>query len=219
MLKEMANGWDGQSFAGRMRQNRLGMFKQFIKDIPRPVRIVDVGGCEVYYKSMGFTDANEIDVTLVNLQPQAVSLPNFKTITGDGRNLTSIADKSYDVAFSNSTIEHVGAYREQMAFAREITRVGNRYFIQTPNRYFPMEPHFLMPFFQFLPTSMRARLHSKMSLGWWRQAKNYHEALAEVESIRLLSRGDFRYLFPQARIQEERCFGLTKSFMVMGPCS
>jgi hypothetical protein len=33
--------------------------------------------------------------------------------------------------------------------------VGRRHFIQTPNSWFPIEPHFLFPFFQFLPLSAR----------------------------------------------------------------
>ena len=58
-------------------------------------------------------------------------------------------DKSFDAVFSNSVIEHVGTFEDQKMMANEVIRVTNFYFIQTPNLYFPIEPHFLVPFFQF----------------------------------------------------------------------
>jgi hypothetical protein len=99
---------------------------------------------------------------------------------------------------------------KSLALGRECLRVGKKHLIQTPNRYFPLEPHFLVPFF---PTQLRAWLHHHFDLGWWRKAKNYLEALEEVESIRLLSCREFAYLFPRSKIWREKLFGITKSFV------
>lgn len=75
-------------------------------------------------------------------------------------------NEEFDVVFSNSVIEHLGEYPQQRRMADEVRRAGKRYFLQTPNRYFPLEPHFFFPFFQFLPVSVRVWLLSRFHLGW-----------------------------------------------------
>ena len=78
------------------------------------------------------------------------------------------------MAFSNSVIEHIPPPLQQ-DFANEISRVARRYFVQTPNRYFPIEPHYQFPFFQFLPRSLRQALNRRFTLGW--QAKGHWEEI------------------------------------------
>lgn len=99
--------------------------------------------------------------------------------------------------------------------AAEVQRVGRRYFVQTPNRRFPIEPHFLMPLFQWWPESLRAKTLTHMPLGWLPRAESYESALATVRSIRLLSGREVQSLFPKSRIYRERLFGLTKSFVAI----
>jgi hypothetical protein len=127
--------------------------------------------------------------------------------------MSGIADRQYDVVFSNSTIEHVGTWDDQKRAAAEIRRVGKRYFVQTPNRYFPIEPHFLVPGFQFLPVWLRAGLLSRTRLGWMPRAPDYMSARAEVEQIRLLTRREMCVLFPGASLHIERFGLLAKSFV------
>jgi hypothetical protein len=91
--------------------------------------------------------------------------------------------------------------------------VAKRYFVQTPNRYFPIEPHFLVPGFQFLPLRVRAKLLSRFRLGWYDRVPDKREARREVESVALLSERQVRALFPAAEIYREKFAGLTKSFV------
>src|SRR5690625_7584560 len=60
-----------------------------------------------------------------------------------------------DVVYSNSLIEHVGNRKNQLLFADEVQRVGKSYWVQTPNKYCTVEPHFLFPFFQFMPEHLK----------------------------------------------------------------
>jgi SAM-dependent methyltransferase len=115
-------------------------------------------------------------------------------------------DHSFPVVFSNSVIEHVP--RElQAVFAKEIGRVAERYFVQTPNRYFPIEPHYQMPLVQFLPERILKALNRHVSMGF-RKKGVWHETT-------LLTASDLRRLFPDAEIHRERRFGLTKSLMAV----
>ena len=105
-------------------------------------------------------------------------------------------------------IEHVPKDLQQ-AFAEEIRRVGERYFVQTPNRYFPIEPHYQMPFVQFLPEKTLKALNRRFTMGF--------RAKGEWYDTTLLTESDLRGLFPDAEIHKERMFGLTKSLMAVRP--
>jgi hypothetical protein len=84
--------------------------------------------------------------------------------------------------------------------------------VQTPNRYFPIEPHFLFPGFQFLPERAKVFMLKRFRLGWFPRAKTDEEALGYAREITLLSRRQFSQLFPDGRIIDERFAGLVKSF-------
>src|SRR5205823_5300932 len=91
----------------------------------------------------------------------------------------------YDLVFSNSVIEHVGGSDAIGAFA-DVTRRGTRYFLQTPNRWFLVEPHFVLPFHFLLPRRLKAAI-----VMWWDRGprrRTYRQALERVDSIHLLTR-------------------------------
>ena len=100
-------------------------------------------------------------------------------------------------------------FDQQRRMAEEVQRVGKRYILHTPNRYFPIEPHVLIPFFQFLPLSLKVfiAIHSP-NWGW----KSSH--IEELDTIRLMSERELRSIFPGARVYKERFWGLTKSFIL-----
>ena len=163
---------------------------------------------------MGFSGQRDVKVVLLNVEPVEVTGENFVFQRGDARRMDGFRDGEFDVVFSNSVIEHVGGFKEQMQMAAEIRRVGKRYFVQTPNRYFPIEPHFLVPFFQFLPERAQVFLVSHHSLGWYDRIRDYQAAVEVVRGIRLLNKQELKRLFPEAHLQKERFCGLTKSFIV-----
>src|ERR671923_1134362 len=147
-------------------------------------------------------------IVAVDLKPDTsewLDAPNVDVRVGDGTRL-EFADHEFPVVFSSSTIEHVPK-ELQPAFASEIRRVGGRYFVQTPNRYFPIEPHYQFPFFQFLPRRLQRAINGRFSLGW-REKGHWEE-------VNLLSARQLRRLFPDAEIHRERVAGLTKSLMAV----
>ena len=216
VLKKLADIRKNDSLAVRLRRKRFALFLSLIEPLPRPLTILDVGGTQRFWETMGFADERDVEITLLNLEKAKVSHPNFTSIIGDGRDLGRFKDGQFDVVFSNSVIEHVATFEEQQRMAREIVRTGKIYFVQTPNRYFPIEPHFLVPFFQFFPLRLQVFLITHFRLGWYRRLPDRREAEALARSIRLLTEREMRALFPAARIRKEKLLGLTKSFIAYG---
>ena len=212
MLKKIADNQDERSLAVQFRRRRFAFFHSLLSRLRRPVSILDVGGAESYWRTMGMDGDDQVFITLLNLTKESVILPNVTSTVGDAREI-KYETNSFDVVFSNSVIEHVGGHADQMRMANEVRRVGKRYFVQTPNRYFPLEPHFLFPFFQFLPVMVRVRLLQSFNLGWFPRTPEAAKAREIVESIRLLGRHEFLGLFPGSGLFEEKVLGMTKSFV------
>ena len=174
----------------------------------------------MFWQHAGFLEreVRDVEIIVMNINPieVEVSNPKLKGIVGDARNMQQFENKEFDIVFSNSVIEHVGSYDEQLQMANEVMRVGKRYFVQTPNLYFPIEPHFVFPLFQFLPLELRVWLITRFNLGWKKKLTDKQRAKEIVSSIRLLSKKEVMALFPNANIYEEKLFGLTKSFTAYG---
>ena len=215
-IRSLADNSNRGSLATRMRRRRFELFLSLLRTLNGHVEILDIGGTQQFWDLMLGDDTSDIRVTLLNIEHQPVSSPRFLSAVGDARSMPQFGDGSFDVVFSNSVIEHVGDYANQRRMAEEIKRVGRRYFVQTPNKRFPLEPHFLVPWFQYLPVSVRAWMVNKFDVGWYRRIPDITAARDEVESIQLLTRGRFRDLFPEATIKSEHFAGLTKSFVAIG---
>jgi hypothetical protein len=98
---------------------------------------------------------------------------------------------AFEWVFSNAVIEHVGSWEKQRQFAEEVRRVAKEgYFVATPNRNFPIEPHTLVPFYQFMSPGLQ-RVALRLSPGYL--AMYY-------EQINLLSARQLGTLFPEAQI-------------------
>jgi SAM-dependent methyltransferase len=218
-LRRLADNRDAGSLANRYRQQRFERFREFVADVPRPVRVIDVGGRPDFWRKMSAVGTGSFEVTLVNIEPVADEMTHdgMRVVEGDARNLTKFADESFDVAFSNSVIEHVGALDDMARMAAEVRRVAGRYFVQTPCRTFPIEPHFQFPFFALLPEAARAWIVRHLAVGiTGSRSPDKETALARVRRVRLLSRRQFESLFPGGTLERERAFGLTKSWMIRG---
>ena len=100
--------------------------------------------------------------------------------------------------------------------AAEIRRLANAYYIQTPNFWFPVEPHFRAPWLHFLPEQLRARLVMRVRLGFAEtRSETMSDAMLQVQDARLLDRMQLAALFPEAEILDERFFGFTKSLIAI----
>lgn len=197
-----------------LRRKRFTLFKELVSTLPRPLSILDVGGTKTFWETMGFGEY-DIRIVLLNLTRTEVSYPYMTSVSGDARDMSEFGDKEFDVVFSNSVIEHVGDYYQQKRMANEVLRVGKRFFLQTPNRSFPVESHFFYPLFQFYPLWLRLFIGHHLDVGWFKYIKG-KEKEDFVRSLRLLSETELQELFPGAVIRREKFLGLTKSLLVHG---
>jgi hypothetical protein len=173
-------------------------------------QIIDVGGYEFNWTLI----ESSPNVLMVNLERETVEHGRFKKVQGDGRNL-EYPDKSFDIAYSNSVIEHVGDANDQCSFATEIRRVGRGYYVQTPYKWFPIEPHFITLGIQWLPRRVSRHLVRWLSVWGWITRPSQSETDAMLSSIRLLDKREMQRLFPDAEIFEEKFLGLTKSLIAV----
>lgn len=190
--------------ARHFRRRRFSGFERFLSGIET---IIDFGGTPEIWLSVG-----RQNVVLLNIDEQQVP-QGFQTMKGDARK-TPFADTSFDLAFSNSTIEHVGTWEDQQAFARELRRVGKRVYCQTPARSFFFEPHYFTPFvvwFRFLlKRYWFVRYFTYYGLRW----KPSREQVQDFQShLRLLSYAEMQQVFPDCAIRRERFLGMTKAYI------
>jgi hypothetical protein len=198
------------------REKRFKLFSQLVDTLrsDRTLKILDIGGTQVFWERMNFTENKNVHITILNLSTSPVKYRNFASIAGDATNLSQFADNEFDIVFSNSVIEHLYSRENQKKMANEVKRVGKNYYVQTPNYYFPVEPHWLFPFFQFLPFSTRVFLTNNFNLGHFKKCKNKQNATNRVSGIKLLTKKEMKELFPGAKMYEESFLGLTKSYTV-----
>ena len=177
-----------------------------IFNIRPDTKVLDVGGGLLNWTFVPYRPK----LTILNILPPSpaeISL-DVEWIIGDARCMP-FKDKSFDVVFSNSVIEHVGNYDDQKMCAEEIRRVGKCYFVQTPNFYFPVEPHLITPFVHWLPRKI-AKKFIKLTLSY---LISRDESLPKryFEEVRLLTPKEMKQLFPDAIIEFERWLGIPKS--------
>ena len=133
--------------------------------------------------------------------------PKVRLVFGDGKNL-DFSDNNFDIVFCNAVVEHVGNEREQRRFIHELIRVGKRAFITTPNYYFPMEVHTLIPLVHYLPENMRFWIYRKLGRSFW----------ADLDHLNLLTPKKFLSLFPsgcEVRLFKQSVLGISHSLIAV----
>lgn len=195
----------------RFRRRRM---RQFMREFQPSsgTRILDVGGTPLNW---GLVDLRS-DVVLLNpVAPPNVELPpNLTWAEGDGCHLP-YRDAEFDVCFSNSTIEHLHTRHNQELFASEVRRVAGSYYVQTPARSFPVEPHWLGFFVHWFPRGWQRRLVRYITLYGLVIKPDEPQIDALLDEYRLLSYRELRELFPDAEIRRERFMLLTKSYVAV----
>jgi SAM-dependent methyltransferase len=192
--------------AARARARRHQRFFALTR-LPPGARVLDVGCGALGLRALVSSPASSpqgqpppLEITGVDLDAHPEYPGPF--VQADAAAGLPFADDEFDLVYCSSVIEHVPPAR-RAAFAAELRRVARGWFVQTPARSFPIEPHALLPFAHWLPVPLRKR--------YWRLG-----AAGQWEEISLLGRTQLEALFGSARA--ERIGPLVKSWVCIRPC-
>jgi len=179
------------------------------------MRVLDLGGSVLAWESAAVRPRH---VTIVNadVRISATSSNWYDVVHGDACGPPeSLLRKEFDLVFSNSLLEHVGGNARRRELAAVVDRFAARHWVQTPYRYFPVEPHWLVPGMQFLPLSTRVAIARRWPFGPANRHTDPSRVVAEVASVELVTLTEMRDYFPRSEIWVERVLGAPKSLVAI----
>lgn len=173
-------------------------------------RVLDVGGSWFNWSLL----PEQPDVIILNMYPSHEKGTYKAWVVGDGCCLP-FADQTFDLVYSNSVIEHLSSFENQQQFAAECQRVGIRVYVQTPNKWFLIEPHLLTPAIHWLPRQWSRRLLRNFTVWGLITRPDGSTCDRFLNEVRLLDKTELQTLFPDATIWCEKFLGLTKSLIAV----
>jgi hypothetical protein len=175
------------------------------------MRVIDLGGVTRVWSQ---APVQPREVTVLNTFPQEERADFIRTVVGDACDPPpSVRGQRWDLVYCNSVIEHVGGHWRRTALADSVHTLGDHHWVQTPYRFFPLEPHWLFPGLQFLPARARANVTLRWPLGAYRRVHERDQAVRWSLDTELLSRTEMQHYFPDSDIVSERIGPLVKSLI------
>lgn len=206
----IADPAEQKSIGTTLRARRWELFQQRFPDIEN-MRVIDLGGTVKHWETSPVRPAS---VVVVNLLPEVSDVDGIRAVQGDACSRhPDLAGEEFDLVYSNSLIEHVGGHARRCDFADNVRSLAPHHWVQTPYRYFPIEPHWIFPGLQFLPQAARAKAIRHWPLAPTRL--NAEQALRDVLEVELVSRAEMKYYFPNSEILSERVLLMTKSLVAV----
>ena len=173
------------------------------------MKVLDLGGTPGFWRAISQTPEH---VTLVNLVDEPCPEPWMNLVIGDA--CDPPVHDAFDLVVSNSLIEHVGGHWRREQLSEVVHRSADHHWVQTPYRYFPVEPHWVAPMMQSFPIGLRATISRHRSHGHIHSVDR-RQSLRDVLEVELLSSHEMAYYFPDSFVWHERFAGLTKSLVAV----
>jgi hypothetical protein len=203
---------DPQSIVGAIRTRR---WTRLMARFPRidEMTVLDLGGTPRAWVAAPVCPGR---LVILNTEPSGLDdSVRAEVVVGDACDVPPrLRNDRFDLVYSNSVLEHVGGHDRRKRFSETARTLGAHHWVQTPYRYFPLEPHFLFPGYQFLP------LTARMAVGrrWGPTRRSVHampdrDAIDYVQSIELLSLTEMKAYFPDSEVVREHLGGLVKSLI------
>lgn len=200
------------SLGERSRVRRWQALLRLFPTLER-LNVIDLGGTVTSWERSPVRPRRVLVVNLVAQEPSVDGVVSSEQ--ADACDLPErLFGAGWDLAFSNSLIEHVGGHARRRQLADTIHRLAPRHWVQAPYRYFPVEPHWLFPGLQFLPLALRARALQAWPLTHARN-REFHNALAAVANVELPSKTEMRHYFPDSTLLRDTVGFVTKSLVAV----
>ena len=201
--------------ATRMRGR---MYRAFIEDtgVSEADSILDVGvTSEQTYESSNYLEAwypHKQAITAVGLDDASFLQDWYPGITfmyANGLNLP-FGDNAFDFVHSSAVLEHVGDAECQQRYIGELYRVASKaIFLITPNRWFPVEFHTVLPLVHWLPKEAFRWLMRRIGKPFFADEKNLN--LVGAGEIRRYCR---QLGLPRYEIKKLRLAGWTSNLVL-----
>lgn len=209
-----------QRLSQRSRSLKMALLEQHLP-LRGDEKVLDIGS-QVDAQSRQILErvADKRNVTAINLLGDwlaeiRAAYPGIHAMRADACQLP-FADKSFDLVYSNAVIEHVGDLRAQQRMADEVRRVGKRWFITTPNRWFPFEFHVRMPLISWLPPRL---MHKAASAWGYNHVRNRYCRGNDYSDTQLITARQLQRMFPDSRILKPRVTIWPETLIAVGPQS
>ena len=212
----MARRVTPQLFSTMQQRFRAARFRQVQAMIEQMVsrygeiRVLDAGGRAEYWNMLSPAVAEHVHLTILNYSAELEDYSDrvaahvrYENVVGDACAMPQYADGSFHFVHSNSVIEHVGSYAKMIAFANELRRVAKAYYVQTPNFWFPIDPHIAFPLLHWLPDPVRIALHTRFAVGLVSRL-DFTGAASLLDDNQMIGGRTMRALFPDAKHSRER---------------
>lgn len=157
------------------------------------------------------------NVTAVNTSREHISTirksyPEVEAIVADACQLP-LPDKHFDIVYSNAVIEHLGDFEKQKQMAAEIMRVGKRWFVTTPNRWYPFEFHMRLPLVTWLP--FNGYLWAGRIVSYDHERRKYTVG-RRWSDLRLMTVRELQKIFPNSKVVKQRVTFMAETLIVIG---
>ncbi len=210
------------SLSEKSRSRKLRMFFSLLRPGPQD-RVLDIGGeCDPGGSSVQLSDNYpwKHRLTILNIDSHAMqrvkaTYPQTSVMLGDACRLP-FPDKAFEIGFSNAVIEHLFSWPNQQAMAAEMQRVCKRWFLSTPNRWYPYEFHSRIPFVSWLPAAL---MHKATRILCYNHVHHRYMSGLRTDEIRLLTAREMRLLFPRSHIIPVRITFMAETLLAVGGIS
>lgn len=186
----------GDSFLGKLAQKaRKDLYDIFMRELNGvgAKSLLDVGvsvleknplESNIFERLYPYRDR----ITMLGIHEGAfleTQFPGARYVQYDPQGKFPFEDNQFDICYCNAVIEHIGLEQDRDRFLREVLRVGKRVFLATPNRWYPIEFHKMIPFLHWLPQRWYRKLLGMLGDSFYSQKEN----------LELMSKGDLKRLF------------------------
>jgi hypothetical protein len=202
----------------RSRRIKMELLQQWLP-LQGHERILDIGSqVDPHSRQVLERYSDPSRITAANIVPEHLAairaaFPGVHTVLCDARQMP-FRDREFDIVYSNAVIEHVGDLASQQRMADEVRRVGKRWFLTTPNRWYPFEFHVRMPLISWLPPRW---MHRAARLCGYDHIQRRYRIGTDHSDVQLLTARQLRRMFPDSLVLKPRVTFWPETLVVVGP--